>query len=152
MKSPKIWVPLIVSIFALGLSGYAIYVDNVHYQEVTKPHTKHDEIYNRLVRLDDKIGRAEQSISVLQDAGQDINGPQENLSKVKELRDQAELAWDEGNYIEADRLIREAHDVLQEIPSLAFPLNWWLIGGIMAVVVAVIVFIWLNVIRRRTGE
>ena len=31
----------------------------------------------------------------------------------------------------------------------AVPLNWWLIGGIIAVVVAVIVFIWLNIIRRR---
>jgi len=33
-------------------------------------------------------------------------------------------------------------------PPPAVPLNWWLIGGIIAVVIAAIVFIWLNIIRR----
>ena len=35
------------------------------------------------------------------------------------------------------------------VTALAVPPNWWLIGGIIAVGVAVVVFIWLNVIRRR---
>ncbi len=35
------------------------------------------------------------------------------------------------------------------VTALAVPPNWWLIGGIIAVVVAAVVFIWLNVIRRR---
>ncbi len=100
---------LIVGVIALGVSAYAVYIDRVHYQEVTKPYTQHDEIYNRLVRLDDKIERVQQWISASQDLGQDASESQINLRNAIELRDQAELAWDEGHYIEADKLISEAH-------------------------------------------
>ena len=126
----KTWAPLFVAVIALALSGYAIYVDNVHYQEVTRPHTKHDEIYDRLTRLDDKIERAEQSIGAMQDLDEDIGELQNNLRKAKGLRDQAELAWDEGLYTDADKFIGEAYDILQEIPPPK-PVGWWLIGAII---------------------
>lgn len=147
----KTWGPLLVAVIALALSGYAISVDNVHYQEVIKPHTQHDEIYNRLVILDGKIERAEQSINAVQDVGQDISEPQENLRKAKELRDQAELAWDKVSYAEADRIIREAYDTLQEIPPPPVaPSNWLLLGGISGSVL--IVGILILVLGRRRGK
>jgi hypothetical protein len=128
----KSWGVLLVAVIALGLSGYAIYVDNVHYQEITKPHTQHDEIYNRLVRLDDKIERAEQSISDLQGAGQDINDSQENLSEAIKLRERAERAWDKGDYTKADRLIEEAYDSLEKIVTIQAAMQMWMIMAIIA--------------------
>ena len=55
MRWAKAWGPLIIAIIALVVSGYAIYQDNVHYQEVTKPHTEHTEIKDKLDRLDSEI-------------------------------------------------------------------------------------------------
>ena len=127
----KTWGALFVAVIALALSGYAIWMDNVHYQEVTKPHTKHDEIYDRLARLDDKIERLQQWSNNIPDIEQGISELQLNLRKAIELRDQAELAWDEGHYTEADKLISEAHHTLAEIPLLAPGLNWWLVGAII---------------------
>ncbi len=151
----KTWGALLIAVIALGLSGYAIYVDNVHYQEVTKPHTQHDEIYNRLVRLDDKIERVQQWSNDMPDIEQGISELQLNLRKAIELRDQAELAWDTGRYIEADAIIREAHDILQEIPPpplfepFNLPVFWGLIGG---VIVLGLLILWLVVFRRRGSE
>jgi hypothetical protein len=137
MRWLKKWGVLLVAALALLASGYAIYQDNVHYQEITKPHTQHDEIYNRLVRLDEKIERTEQNISTQQDTGHDVTDSQEALMQAIELRDQAELAWDEGNYTEADRLISEAHDVLGKIPAaFYFQAYWFLVIIISAVVLS----------------
>jgi hypothetical protein len=126
-KSWGTLLTLLVAVIALGLSGYAIYADNAHYQELIKPHAQHDEIRDRLVRLDDKIERAEQSINARQYFGEDVTEPQNNLIKATELRDQAELAWDKGDYTEADRLIKEAYDILQKIiPTLRTKIvGWW---------------------------
>jgi len=146
----KTWGALLIAVIALGLSGYAVHVDNVHYQEIIKPHTQHDEIYNRLVRLDDKIERVQQWISASQDLGQDTSESQINLGNAIELRDQAELAWDEGYYTEADKLISEAHHILEEITLLVAPLSWWvwlIIGSASSAVVGFAVWMWVS--RRR---
>ena len=72
--------------------------------------------------------------------------------KAIELRDQAELAWDEGHYTEADKLISEAHHILAEIPLPAEPVSWWiwLIGGSASAVAGglLVYFLWW----RRRGE
>ena len=146
----KIWGALLIAVIALGLSGYAVHVDNVHYQEIIKPHTQHDEIYNRLVRLDDKIERVQQWIGVSQDLGQDTSESQINLRSAMELRDQAELAWDEDRYTEADKLISEAHHILEEIPLLAAPFSFWLWIIIGLGSAAVGFAVWMMVSRRRT--
>ncbi len=128
-------------------------MDNVHYQEITKPHTKHDEIYNRLSRLDNKIERVEQRINDAQGFKQDISGLQKDLIKANELRDQAELAWDTGQYTEADKFISEAHAVLDQItlPLVPPPLiSWELIGGIIAGVIIISLVFWL--VAKRRGE
>lgn len=132
----KSWVSLLTILIALGalaVSIYALHLDSEHfkesselsrtalkierehyqelrkeYEELTKPHTKHDEIYNRLVILDGKIERVEQIVSDLES--------EHHLREAKELRDQAELSWDEGHYPEADKFISQAHVVLARIP------------------------------------
>ena len=148
----KTWGALLIAVIALGLSGYAVHIDNVHYQEIIKPHTQHDEIYNRLVRLDDKIERVQQWISASQDLGQDTSESQINLRNAMELRDQAELAWTKDLYTEADSLINKAFDILQEITPLApAPINWWVIGIIVFGVMIgglLVCFLWW----RRRGE
>jgi hypothetical protein len=142
---------LIVGVIALGVSVYAVYIDRVHYQETIKPHTQHDEIYNRLVRLDDKIERVQRWGNDMPDIEQGISELQLNLRKAKELRDQAELAWDTGRYIEADAIIREAHAILQEIPPpLAMPMNWWLLLGV--IVSVLILSTIMLVLRGRRSE
>ncbi len=101
------WVSLLsllVAIIALAFTGFTYFTENAHYQEVTKPHTQHDEIYDRLVILDNKIDRVERSINAVQGSGLEFL---KDLMETKELRDQAELAWDTGNYPEADKLISE---------------------------------------------
>jgi hypothetical protein len=151
------WVALIVAILALFLSGLAIYIDNVHYQEITKPHTQHDEIYNKLTRLDDRILRAENDISYFQTKGESTEVYQAYLYEAKNLRNQAEIAWDNGKYEEADNIINEAFNTLQSIPfptptplPVEPPFNWWLIGGIITGLVCVAIVVWLTVIRPRT--
>ncbi len=149
----KTWgalLALLIAVIALGVSVYAVYIDSVHYQETIKPHTQHDEIYNRLVRLDDKIERVQQWSNDMPDIEQGISELQLNVRKAIELRDQAELAWDEGHYTEADKLISEAHDILEEMLLPIRPLKLPLIGGIIAAAVVVIVlFIFC---KRRAGE
>ena len=147
----KTWGALLIAVIALGLSGYAVHVDNVHYQEIIKPHTQHDEIYNRLVRLDDKIERVQQWIGDSQDLGQDTSESQINLGDAIELRDQAELAWDEGRYTEADKLISEAHDILEEMLLPIRPLKLPLFGGIIAAAVVVVIVLFIFC-KRRAGE
>ncbi len=151
----KTWGALLIAVIALGLSGYAVHVDNVHYQEIIKPHTQHDEIYNRLVRLDDKIERVQQWISASQDLGQDTSESQINLGNAIELRDQAELAWDEDRYTEADKLISEAYDVLQKIPPppLFEPFSLPLLGGLIGgAIVLGLLFLLYRRFRRRESE
>ena len=147
----KTWGALLIAVIALGLSGYAVHVDNVHYQEIIKPHTQHDEIYNRLVRLDDKIERVQQWIGDSQDLGQDTSESQINLGDAIELRDQAELAWDEGRYTEADKLISEAHDILEEMLLPIRPFKLPLFGGIIAAAVVVVIVLFIFC-KRRAGE
>ena len=148
----KSWGSLLVAVIALGLSGYAIYVDNVHHQEVTKPYIQREEVYDRLVGLDNKIERSVQSINTVQDSGQDVSELQKYLGEAKKLRDEAESAWNVGDYAEADELIGEAHAVLDEVflPPRE-PINWWLLGVIIAVGLIMGTFAWL-VARHRRGR
>ena len=146
----KTWGSLLVAVIALGLSGYAIYVDNVHHQEATKPPIQREEVYDRLARLDNEIERGVQSINAVQDSGQDVSELQGYLGEAKKLRDQAESAWNVGDYTEADELIGEAHAVLDEVlqpPSE--PINWWLLGVVIAGGMIMGTVAWLVASRRR---
>ncbi len=150
----KTWGPILVAVIALSLSGIAILLDNIHYQEITKPHTQHDEIYNRLSRLDAKIERIEGWINADEELGIDRSESRESLIKAKTLREQSETQWDHTNYAQADTLISQAYEILDGVPPPAPRMvRWslWLIVGL--VVVAVIgVVIWLTVFRRRAQQ
>jgi hypothetical protein len=154
MRWVKTWGSLIVAIIALAFSGYAIYQDNLHYQEVTKPHTEHVETKDKLDRLDGEIERAKVLIYAWQDLGEDTNHYERSLSKAQSLRYQADQAWRNKQYGDADSLINQAYDAIDEIPPTISPTpttatNWWLIGGIIAVVIVVLIVIWQLAARRK---
>ena len=162
------WAALIVAILALGASASAVYLDNVHfkestelqekrYEELTKPHTRHDEIYNRLVILDGRIERAEQNINASKDLGQDTGEHYNFLRQAKQLRDQAEDAWDQSQHSEAANFISEAYNVLDNIPPPPAPapplaplISWGFIGAIIVVVLVLSASIILVLGRRRS--
>ena len=173
------WAALIVAILALGASASAVYLDNVHfkesrelqekryeelnkqYEELIKPHTQHDEIYDRLVILDGRIERAEGWIHLWQVLGEDTSDFEGNLNIVESLRHQAEKAWDLSQHSEADNIISEAYNVLDNIPQpppalppspapLAPLVNWGLIGAIIVGVLVLSASIMLILGRRRS--
>ena len=152
------WFSLVIAIIALALSGFAIYLDNSHYQEVTKPHTEHAEINDKLNRLDSEIERVRQDVFVWRDSGEDTSSYEESLSKANDLRRQADEAWREKQYDKATNLINQAYQAVYEIipPILPEPspgINWGFIGGLIAAVViiggALTYFLWW---RRRYEE
>ncbi|MFC2071311.1 hypothetical protein ACFLUU_01130 [Chloroflexota bacterium] len=145
----KTWGTVLVAVLALFLSGIAILLDNIHYQEITKPHTQHEEIYNRLSRLDGKIDRIEGWINADEELGLDRSQSRESLIKAKALREQSETQWDHAKYAEADTLISQAYEILSGVLPPAPIAGWvWLIVGL--VIVAVIgVAVWL-VLKRQT--
>ena len=96
-------------------------MDNVHYQEVTKPHTQHEEIRDKLARLDTKIERAKGWVYSWEALGETTRDFRESLSKAESLSDEAEKAWRNTDYNEADKLIDEAYDFLAEIPPPPAP-------------------------------
>ena len=122
----------------------------MHYETLTKPHSQHDEIYDRLSRLDVKIERIEKEISVAEDSGYLVGEAVEKVTQAKLLRNQAESAWDSERYSEADKFIDEAHVILDQIdlPPPTTVMNWWLIGGIIAAVVVIAVVISVSIRRR----
>ena len=156
-KRLKEWGPIIATVIALaavGLSWYTMHMNNVRYQEITKPHTEHDEIYDRLTRLDEKMERTEQSMIEAENYGEEISELQESLKKAKRLRDEAELAWDARRYNEADEIIKEAHDLLQEIQEMTLPpprpVSWSPIAGLIGGAIVLSLVIWA--VTRRRGE
>jgi hypothetical protein len=144
----KSWGALSVATLALIIAGATFIVNTTHYQELTIPHTLHDEINDRLDRLYERIERTERDLESAHSDGRDVASRMSKLNQVKLLYNQAELAWDRGQYDESNNLIIEAYDVLSEI-ELAAAMNWWLIGGIIGgcAVVAAIVAVFL--MRRR---
>jgi len=138
----KNWGTLLIAVVALGVSVYTCWVDNIHYNELAKPHSQHIEINNRLSRLSERIEREEQSLSVLERNGEDISEHKEILRQAKILFNQAELAWDNGQYAEADRLIEEAYNI---VPSVEVGFAWWvwLIVQVAVVVIGLLIyFLW----------
>ncbi len=137
------WGTLIVATVAMMLSGYAIYSENIHYTELTKPHTQHNEIYDRLCRLDERIERAQGWIDTAGSLGQDTTESKAKLQLAIDLRQQAETLWDHGDYADADRLIREAYDILDTIPQPPLMMYWWvlvvlIVGVLLAALLAVV--------------
>ncbi len=110
---------------SLELANTALELTNKHYQELskqyeelTKPHTQHEEVYDKLVRLDMKIIRANELLYMPQAADDDIEYIEDlkySLSIVESLRDKAEEAWLKNDYNEADKIFEEAYGILNDI-------------------------------------
>ena len=146
----KTWgtlIALIVAVISLVVSGYSVWISRVKLEEVTKPYTLHSEIHDRLVMLDSRIERKQKYI---QENGV-IDQFQNKMTEASQLRDQAEVAWNAGNYVEADRLIDEDYEILSQVVIVVKPSheNWGLIIGGTVGGIIVIVLVILLVMRMR---
>lgn len=151
-KWVKTWgYPSLAILISLGsvLITYMIYHGNTE-------HTMYVEIQNKIIMLDSRIQRAIYTTS------EDNNEAQSMIIEAIDLRDQAEKSWNMGRYSEADEFIQKAYEIIENLPipkqvppampPARPPVDWWLIGGIIAGLVAVAMVVWLTITRYRTGE
>ncbi|MFC2007134.1 hypothetical protein ACFLVB_00825 [Chloroflexota bacterium] len=99
----------------------SIELQEQHYAELVKPHTMHDEIYNRLVRLDRRIEGRKESFEDITDSntrGFNTYEYEYYFEEANKLRNQAEVAWDGSFYSDADEYITRAFGFLEKLPSL----------------------------------
>jgi len=193
-KLLKISVTAIIPLAALGFSGVAIYIDDVHFkdslkesqkqsqyaiqqsqyaiqieterfEELTIPHTQHEEIYDKLNRLDREMENAEAVIRERASLGETTIDLQDILRNAETVRDGADKAWRHKYYGEADKFINEAYDFLAEIPgpptvpvpapppdivippapAPAMPtvqITWLLLGGVAVAAIIIGIIVW----------
>ena len=168
----KIVVMFVVPLTALGISIWAIHLSNetmefarTQYEELTKPHAQHQEIYDKLVRLDNRIELARQWTYWWSGISESSHDYEENLREAEILADNADKAWRNSNYGDANTFIDKAYDCLAKIPRTPLPsptpiptptptpapepppagANWGLIIGIIGAVVVtglLVYFLW----------
>ncbi|MDY6917794.1 MAG: hypothetical protein SVP26_07585 [Chloroflexota bacterium] len=131
----RTWGALVVAVAALGISVYVACAEQIHFTQLTLPHTRHDEVRDRLYRLDERIERAERCVQAAQSMGEGTADSTRALQVAIDLRWQAEAFWDDARYDEAETAIEDAYDALEVIPSVAvFPMYWWLVSVVLALV------------------
>ena len=150
----------------MDLTQQAMEIERKHYEELTKPHTEHEEVYNKLSRLDTKIKSAKERIHYLELLGENTTDLQYILYDAEKRRDEADIAWSNEDYGNANRFIGEAYDLLNKIPPLPpappappvipeapeAPENWLLIGGIIAGVIIIGMVTWLVMLRQEVNS
>jgi len=112
---------------SIALSEYAIEVERQHYEELTKPHTQHEEIYDKLSRLDKKIETYRTLISPPAYPNEEIDNLLHILNDAERLRDDADDAWRYKDYDKAEKLINDAYDSLAKIPTPLKQIEVWVI-------------------------
>jgi len=147
-------VRVIIAVLTLVIAGAALGVaiwDHLwashKYDEITEPHTRFDEIRDKLIMLDNRLSERETWIERAEDWGEDWTEHRARLQQAQQLWAQAELAWVNDDFDEAERLINEAYDVSEEIPSFYVahgPGPLWVLG--VGVVIAIVVI--FVVVRR----
>lgn len=129
-------VPTIISMGALTISFIALHDASVQYQEVTKPSAQSSQIYDKLNRLDLIIDRSQKFIDS-QPASNEINQYRIELNEAGTLREKAETDWANGSYSESNQFIKQAFNILGNIPvSTPFLFNYWWILALVVLVVA----------------
>jgi len=120
------------------------------YHEITEPHTRFDEIRDKLIMLDNRLSERETWIETAENAGEDRKQDRVYLQQAQLLRSQAEVAWVNSDFDEAERLINEAYDVSDEIPPFyVLQWYWWLVIALVVAAVLVAVSAALISVRRR---
>ena len=135
-----VWGVIVLGVVTLGFVVVNLFLDTAH--------NTHEEVNNRLVRLDDRIERSEQFISTVQDFDETVDYYFSLLESAKHLRAQAEIAWFDGHYAMADEMIEEANDKLDRLVMVGGGTNWWLIGGLLGAILIVLT----AVLGRRIRE
>lgn len=130
---------IVLGVVTLGFVAVNLFLDTAH--------NTHEEVNNRLVRLDDRIERSEQFISTVQDFDETVDYYFSLLESAKHLRAQAEIAWFDGQYAMADEMIEEANDKLGRLATAGGGINWWLIGGLLGAMLIVLFIVLVPRIR-----
>jgi len=186
----RILVTAIIPLAAIGFSGVAIYLDNIHfkeslqqtqrameteqkhYLELVMPHAQHEEIYDKLSRLDAAIERAKDSISYWAEQGKDATVLQDALFEAHNFSSEADKAWRSNDYDKADALIDEAYVCLYAIPIAPvippppppvmvppapapapaltpLPITWLLLGGVTVIAIIIGIIVWFIAFHER---
>ena len=150
-------IRVIIALLALVIGGAGLGVaiwDHLwathEYHEITEPHTRFDEIRDKLIMLDNRLSERETWIEEAENADEDRAQDRVYLQQAQLLRSQAEVAWVNGDFDEAERLINEAYDVSEEIaPFYVAYLYWptWVL--VLAGAVILVMFLALISVRRR---
>ena len=128
-------IPIVISVIILSVFIFTC--------TQTKSHNTHTEIYDKLERLDNRIERID---NFVENKDRTDVGFEAQLEKAKELRDKAEIEWSNGNYSEADILIKEAQGILPIISEL----NWWLYGLFLVIGLFLIMVLSMRPKSRRS--
>ena len=114
---------LAIAVLSLLASLWALQRDDAHfsestrmitrqYEELTKPHTRHSETFDKLTRLDARLESVRESVDSLSPDEQFAESRRKHLVAAEEARDNAERAWRRGDYDQADASIEQAYDSL----------------------------------------
>jgi hypothetical protein len=156
-KQPD-WVARGISIAALVVSVFSFSLAVCAYVQTTRPHTIFDETCTKLDLLDKRIDQAESYIQLWTEKGPspgiDLVGCEDNLTRARSLRDQAESSLMRNQCEQAKEYILQADDLASSVPQyphrIPSGVNWGLIGGIIAAaLVGLFLLLFLLFGRRR---
>ena len=134
IRIPKILKRVILyglPVVAISLSGYAIYIDDIHYknaqsfelkqyEQLTYPHIQHQETLDLINKLQDRMERCwfyvNSTSSVIYTDSAETDNYVDAIIKVQEMIDSAEKAWAEKNYENAKSAVKDANLLLDDIP------------------------------------
>ena len=112
------------SVLAIGISFLGLYLDAVHHRESIEvaesaiksqePHMLNEEVKNNLEVLDTRIARARGLVDSLS-GERGIADMESKVSSAENLRNEAELAFNQGRYSNANVLIEEASANINEV-------------------------------------
>lgn len=127
----RIWIPLVVACAAIGFSiaNYRMYQHSVQlqeqqyqqlivqYSEITKPHTLHEEIDNKLDRLDRNIQQLKQKAH-LEEGTAYSSSLEEIFNEIDNKLLEANMLWNENQYEEANIRIDEAYEYISQLSGI----------------------------------
>ena len=142
-------LPLINLFLSLSALLFAAYI---HF-ETTRPHTRFEEALDKLGLLERAIHDAEEGLQALEKLRPNASRYWPYIYQAKRLHTEARSKLIEGDYEEAERLIREALVLLNEIPRISPPVPpappAWLV---VAATIMIVILTAIIVIRTRTKE
>ena len=143
---------LVIAGAALGVAIWGHLWASHKYDEITEPHTRFDEIRDKLIMLDNRLSERETWIESAENAGEDRAEDKLHFEEARNLRSDAEMAWVNDDFDEAEQLINDAYSELEKVERYLppVPFSWWVFGaGMLGGLVIIMALTYLLVWRRR---